>query len=435
MYRVVIADDEPVIRNGMKNFIDWKALGCTVTHLLSDGRAVMDVIKGEGADVLLIDVRMPEMTGLEIAKYIHEKKLPILTVILSGYSYFSYAQQAIEYGVSNYIIKGTPIEKIEAALGRAITAFCAKAEETRRLKNIESAFTKTQLELREKFFVELINGTLFDVQERAEKLRLYAPSCTSYRLLLIQLDGTYTYGLKRGGQTIYLSIRGLLDASFEAYEHVTVAPALDQFCLILFSEGDEISDRSLAPICADVAAAVGRYSKSVNCRIGVSRPHTDVLSTDIAYAEARFAILPRLRPGIVFFGGAQGGNSPGTSQIIRRTLRYIQENYQNDLNLAEIARSIGVNPSYLSRSFKKSCGVGMTQDINSVRIDKAKEIMSMHPNTRLSDVAKLVGYADQNYFSSNFSKLTGRSPSEYRLSILENGLCGQNGGAARFAPE
>ena len=40
MYRVVIADDEPVIRNGMKNFIDWKALGCTVTHLLSDGRAV-----------------------------------------------------------------------------------------------------------------------------------------------------------------------------------------------------------------------------------------------------------------------------------------------------------------------------------------------------------------------------------------------------------
>lgn len=77
----------------------------------------------------------------------------------------------------------------------------------------------------------------------------------------------------------------------------------------------------------------------------------------------------------------------------------------------------------------------MTQYINSFRIEKAKEIMSMHPNTRLSDVAKLVGYADQNYFSSNFSKLTGRSPSEYRLSILENGLCGQNGGAARFAPE
>ena len=73
--------------------------------------------------------------------------------------------------------------------------------------------------------------------------------------------------------------------------------------------------------------------------------------------------------------------------------------------------------------------------INSFRIEKAKEIMSMHPNTRLSDVAKLVGYADQNYFSSNFSKLTGRSPSEYRLSILENGLCGQNGGAVRFALE
>ncbi|OPJ56607.1 response regulator [Clostridium oryzae] len=110
LFKVLIVDDEPFVRQGLRELIDWKKYGYKIDGEANDGEEALEIIKRASPDIVVTDIRMPEMDGLEFIREAREfVKKDTEFIILSGYGQFEYAQKAIEYGVSNYLLK--PIEE------------------------------------------------------------------------------------------------------------------------------------------------------------------------------------------------------------------------------------------------------------------------------------------------------------------------------------
>ncbi|HEY5562616.1 MAG TPA: response regulator transcription factor [Clostridiaceae bacterium] len=112
MYKVLIVDDEPFVRDGLKLIIDWEQYGFYICGEASDGDEGLKLMEDKSPDLVITDIKMPEMDGFEFIEQ-SKKNLGLNThfIILSGYSDFEYAQRAIRYGVINYLLK--PIEEDE----------------------------------------------------------------------------------------------------------------------------------------------------------------------------------------------------------------------------------------------------------------------------------------------------------------------------------
>lgn len=111
MNRVLIADDELIIRQGLMCIIEWEELGFEIIGEAANGEEALQFILKNSPDVVMLDIRMPKRTGLEVVKEARERGYQGKVIILSGYSEFKYAQQAIRYGVEYYLTK--PIDEKE----------------------------------------------------------------------------------------------------------------------------------------------------------------------------------------------------------------------------------------------------------------------------------------------------------------------------------
>ena len=108
---LLIADDEKNIRDGLKCILDWKSLGFTLCGEAANGEEALSCILKNNPSLVLLDIRMPKLTGIDIIRIAREQGYNGRFIILSGYSDFSYAQAAIRYGVECYLTK--PIDEDE----------------------------------------------------------------------------------------------------------------------------------------------------------------------------------------------------------------------------------------------------------------------------------------------------------------------------------
>lgn len=122
MYKLLLVDDEQIIREGLARMIDWEGLGLTLTASCSNALAALDSMTDDMPDILLADVRMPGMNGLELVERAMALHPQLQAIILSGYDTFQYAQQAIKTGVMEYLLKPCSQEELTSALERACRA-------------------------------------------------------------------------------------------------------------------------------------------------------------------------------------------------------------------------------------------------------------------------------------------------------------------------
>jgi two-component system, response regulator YesN len=112
VYNLLIVDDESEIRNGLANYILWNEFGFQVAGQAENGQEALDFILSQSIDVVLCDIKMPVMSGIELAKELKEKKPKIKVIFLSVYRDFEYAREALVYGVTNYILKPTKYSEL-----------------------------------------------------------------------------------------------------------------------------------------------------------------------------------------------------------------------------------------------------------------------------------------------------------------------------------
>ncbi len=116
MYRVVLVDDEHLIVEGLSKVVKWESLGCQVVGTASDGREGLALIRQEKPDMLLTDIRMPNMDGLTMLAALQSEFPQMQVTVLTAYRDFDYAQRAINLGVCRYLLKPSKMNELEEAI-------------------------------------------------------------------------------------------------------------------------------------------------------------------------------------------------------------------------------------------------------------------------------------------------------------------------------
>ena len=158
MLKVFLVEDEKIMREGIKNNIDWEKEGFSFVGGAGDGELAYPLIQKTQPDILITDIKMPFMDGLELSRLVKQEMPNIKIIILSGYDEFDYAKEAISIGITDYLVK--PLSG--AQLLEAVKAVGEKVKEYKRQQEFLETFERErqeniQLE-KQKFFQKLVSG-------------------------------------------------------------------------------------------------------------------------------------------------------------------------------------------------------------------------------------------------------------------------------------
>ncbi|WP_083837547.1 response regulator [Paenibacillus sp. Aloe-11] len=392
-YRVLIADDEPIIREGIRDCVDWTALGMEVADEAEDGEEALELAVRLGIDILLVDMNMPIMDGIELIRRLREERPECRCLIISGHDEFAYAQEAVRLGVEDYILKPVDAEQLHTALSRLSQRL---GEERKRTAYVEQAAEQIQRNiplLRQRFCLELLEGqhTGENVMEQLAFLRL--PSQPPVQIGVVRWPAVETRQaiMRENDRQLFLyAAENIIAELLEDRPHVLFRDANGLIGICLWQEAPET-------IGASIEQAIGRY---LNIAV-----HTHV-EHNAGGMEGAIEAFRVCRDRV--YGESQ------LSPLVRRARQLIQEGYADrELTLEALASRLQVSAVYLSRVLKKELNDSFVTLVTRARIRKAVQLLD---STTLSiyDIAERTGYDSQHYFSTAFKKTMGVSPVQYR---------------------
>ena len=188
MYKVVLIDDEPLIRKGIKNIINWKQLNCEVYAEASDGNEGLKLIRQSRPEIILTDIRMPRINGLEMLKQIRDIVPNSKTIIITGYREFDYAQDAIKYGAFDFLLKPTKLEQLTSVLVRAIDVLNKQKLMHAEVNKFKLLFEQSVPMLKEKLLCDIVFELNNNEKEVTEKMKLFDIHINSFVFVVVEND-------------------------------------------------------------------------------------------------------------------------------------------------------------------------------------------------------------------------------------------------------
>lgn len=289
--KVFLVEDEMVIRRGIKNSIDWEKEGYIFCGEASDGELAYPMIIKEKPDILITDIRMPFMDGLELCKLV-KKELPnIKILILSGYDEFDYAKEAIRLGVTEYLLK--PISS-----GKLLEALNGVSESIRREKEDKDLVRKYMEEMREntehekqKFFEWMIAGNLSmaDALETGKKYEMNL-SAGMYNLLLFR----FTLGEEnRKSGELLGEAEYAIEKLTERLEYVfEFQHGVEGWAFLLMADNEEQMSERVKELSKDLEEIMKNYS-TIAYFGGIGQPVARLRELEESFREAERALAAR----------------------------------------------------------------------------------------------------------------------------------------------
>lgn len=291
LYTLMIVEDEPLIRAGLLKYFNWEELGFTVIIEAEDGMDASDKAKKYTPDFIITDIRMPKMDGLQLIDQLRLELPDCIFVILSGYEDFAYAKQAIQLGVTAYLLKPLQFEESLETIQECVTKMKTRLLERNQQLEIKKALEETEALKQETYIKELIEND-FSEQEWIRR-------CKSYKLPII-LDRYMTIVFSTVPENL-LNYSSLLpqweviadtirtfwkQMSLETSECriLSYTSGMKLYLLISYSESSQLTVSSLA---RDVVNRCGQISDSIYCGIGpVVRSCTSIRESKLLAEKA-----------------------------------------------------------------------------------------------------------------------------------------------------
>ena len=192
MYRILLVDDEILVRDAIRENIDWAGMDCELVGDCQNGQEAAEFVNKHPVDIVLTDICMPYMDGMELSHFLHDNYPDIVIVIFSGFGEFEYAKKAIQYNVSEYLLKPITAMELTAVIGRMKEKVDQRQKEKRKLENLTKAsenYRKNAQIIRSKA-IEALVGCSQDVNESLAQLKnmgieLVGPN---YRVAVFDID-------------------------------------------------------------------------------------------------------------------------------------------------------------------------------------------------------------------------------------------------------
>lgn len=368
MLKIFVVEDEPFIRKGIIMYIQRGDPEFVVVGEEGDGKSAYSQILQTRPDVLLTDIRMPYMGGLELAEEA-KKHLPDLKVIIiSGYDDFTYASKAIHIGVVDYLLK--PI--LEDALLAAIRK--AKDEIAKERKDVK----------REREMDEASAGFFGDA---------------GVSLALKQVD---IKSWAKDSVELFLK-KGLEDEAGKFVDRYLECVGSDNMKSLIFRQYMVI-DMQLQAVRFLDSLGAGEYTGDVICAEQELAGYVKTLESSRDYMVSMLAGCLAVRDEL--------SENPYTA-MVEKAKEYVGTHYGVEISLGLAAEYVGVSASHFSRIFSQEAGITFIEYLTQVRVERAKELLRC-TNKKIAEIAQEIGYRDTRYFYTLFKKNVGCTPREYR---------------------
>lgn len=454
MYSVVIADDEINICEGLKNVLEKHCPEITICGAFFNGRELLEFLHSNHADIIITDIRMPEISGLQIAEFIYTHRRNSHVIITTGYKEFEYAQQAINYKVSAFLTKPFAFKEM-----------IQKIREIENMIDIESssAIKEDKLYLNNWQVLKSLLTAVYDgdPRSRAENLSIFFRNyialsdfkCYEITYTNTQPDVTIPdraaedFGewisetelrcfikcttmqcvcivLYKDAADIYKIISEFVGAmqlhcscvlhynylSFPAVkqwiQHCVNRSFMETYLAAVSEKGYwsalEISGDKLHAFSGEQLQSLYQYILACNDLSSIM----DNPAPSCITAQDILDILKKIE-------NVQSDLSK-SDHLIQAAQRYIQSHYQNpNISLSEIANQLCVNANYLGQAIKKKTGKRFVDLLLQTRMEEAKRLLTQ-TNMPVKEIAYAVGYNQVPYFRQQFKNYYGITPTSYK---------------------
>ena len=409
--KVFLADDEIVVREGIRESFPWDETPYTLVGEAPDGEMALPIIRDTNPDIVITDIRMPFMDGLELCRVLRAQMPWIGIIVLSGYDEFEYARRCIQLGVREYLLKPINAEKLKEVLDKVSTQIL---DERKTLEH--AASLRARMESDGKFLKEKLIGLFFNDESTDDDARntikqLSSMGCNIEAPFYAVIDAAFSP--ERTGQEAAAD----LAASSGGIMFATASRTGSRL-LVLGNTVEEAEERAYA-----FASSLVRELERLECspiRVGigdiVDKPEK-ILNSFKAARHIRHLIVERTDEQAIILGTREMGEIEGdkkVSSVISDAKLFMLDHFSNpSLMLQDVAKEVGMSNSRFSTVFSQQNGQTFTEYLIHIRLNKAKEMLRS-TDIKNSQIAREVGYNDAHYFSYIFKKNTGITPTEYR---------------------
>jgi two-component system, response regulator YesN len=361
MYKVLVVDDERIIREGIATIIDWAKHGFLFAGTASNGIEAYEMILRDPPHIVITDIKMPGINGLELISKAKEKFSEMVFVILSGYGEFDLAKEAMYYGVRHYLLKPCNENKIVEVLIEIKNELLQREDKEGFIKqNIEQGENKSRHE-----------DLIFDYDSLG-----MAVKSGNIDVVGVEIDNYFR------------------ELQLKKYEtNIIKLYAMQLFMVIIRHCSVEEIDKYTHEITELQNLKSFEQIQEFVKTAGIDVSNVNHVNTVITH-----------------------------SKLVRTIIQHVQENLgDEDLSLKWLSNHVlYMSDGYVSKIFFKEIGEKFSHYLMRARMEKAKELIRKSDDDLVCEVAQKVGFGNNpQYFSQLFKKYTGWSPSDYKKRELK----------------
>lgn len=376
MLRLLIVEDERWEREGLAELWDWSTFGIGEVHTAVDGIDGLEKAAALAPDIIITDIRMPGMDGLEMSRQVREQLPDVRIILLTGYDDFSFARQAIRFGASDYVLK--PIEEDELRRTAEKAAEECRLADRRASRPVGAAGWA--------LFYGL-DGHAGEAEE-AEARRAFAPRAADFARACQELARDIRVQAAAGRPTKLEERIGELFARFREEP----------------GAGQDMTVTMLNALLAELLLLSGEHELPEPVRPHRLMSYSTLVETEQAvcgYVADWMKQIERKR-------------SNKDDLIVRKVSEIVEANYgSTELSLSMLAEAVFLSANHLGVVFKKATGKTVHEYIAEVRMAKAEERLRLSKR-KVAQIAAEVGIPNTSYFCSLFKQSYGMTPGEYQ---------------------
>ncbi|MCR8636490.1 response regulator [Paenibacillus radicis (ex Xue et al. 2023)] len=382
--QILIVDDETVIREGIQRTLHNRFPQYRIHHAANAEQAI-SLLHEHRIHIVLTDILMPGMTGLELMNVSRHRHPHLKWVVISAYSEFAYAQEAVRLGAKDYLLKPIGKEMLTEMIDKLSMEIVKETELTEEAEVLKRNRKYLQEAVFQRFAAGLDTGRI--------DMGPIIDQHPHFRLIMVKMESDKPVRLEN------FIIENVMAELIERYGRGFVTVHDSQSLLGLITLQNEAS---LPELLSELRTHLIKY-----LRVPFQIMHTE----RIQHFEAVPEEVQRMRQAStiqIYEHYVSGGD-----RAVEVAQQYIRSHYQEELSLEKVAAIVYLNPVYFSQLFKQKTGQGFKEYVIQLRLDQAKLLLA-NPKLKLADIAERIGYKDMRHFTQVFRKKYGVTPSEFR---------------------
>lgn len=308
VYKVLLVDDEILVREAIRKKIEWNKIGFELVGDCENGKDAIEFVEKNPVDLVLTDICMPHVDGMGLSKYLYENCPQTAIIIFSGYSDFEYAKQAIQYKVSEYILKPVTAKELTEVLSRLKTKLDGVRKEEQKIDKLQKVYhnyTKNEALIIGKALSRLVNGTQ-EVDRSLKELKELGIEIqgTAFRAVVADIDVYSEWcesgdnGLKKESALMAFVVENISNEIVEEYEAgITYRDSDNRVCMLLWTDSPKRFGEVVPKMCREIQEQI-RAAMSLSVSMGIGSYVNSLEDLPKSYESAVDVLKYRYSKGI-----------------------------------------------------------------------------------------------------------------------------------------